>query len=102
MVRARAANPVWADGMMRHGFRGGAEIAATLDHLAAFAHLTRAVPPHLFDLYHDATLGRDDLVAFLAQHNPGALARLHDRFAAVRAAGLWVTRRNSLAMEARE
>ncbi len=41
-VRARAANPCWADGMMRHGFRGGAEIAATLDHLAAFAHLTRA------------------------------------------------------------
>ncbi|MFN4171695.1 MAG: cobaltochelatase subunit CobN, partial [Pseudorhodobacter sp.] len=32
-VRARAANPDWASGMMRHGFRGGAEIAATLDHL---------------------------------------------------------------------
>ena len=102
VVRARAANPAWADGMMRHGFRGGAEIAATLDHLAAFAHLTRAVPPHLFDLYHDATLGRADLVAFLARHNPGALARLRDRFAAVRAAGLWLSRRNSLALEAGE
>ncbi len=100
VVRARAANPAWADGMMRHGFRGGAEIAATLDHLAAFAHLTRAVPPHLFDLYHDATLGRADVVAHLAQHNPGALDRLRDRFAALRAAGLWVTRRNALAMEA--
>ncbi len=100
VVRARAANPAWADGMMRHGFRGGAEIAATLDHLAAFAHLTRAVPPHLFDLYHDATLGRADVVAHLAQHNPGALDRLRDRFAALRAAGLWVSRRNALAMEA--
>ncbi len=98
VVRARAANPAWATGMMAHGFRGAAEIAATLEHLAAFAQLTRAVPPHLFDLYHAATLGRADLVDFLAAHNPGALAALRDRFAALAAAGLWVSRSNSLAM----
>lgn len=100
VVRARAANPTWADGMMRHGFRGAAEIAATLDHMAAFAHLARAVPPHLFDLYHQATLGRADLVAFMERENPAALAALRDRFAALREAGLWITRRNSIAMEA--
>ena len=98
VVRARAANPAWADGMMRHGFRGAAEVGATLDHLAAFAHLTRAVPAHLFDLYHDATLGRADLVAFMERENPGALAAMRDRFAALHAAGLWVTRRNSIAV----
>ncbi|MDP4032355.1 MAG: cobaltochelatase subunit CobN [Pseudorhodobacter sp.] len=97
VVRARAANPAWATGMMKHGFRGAAEIAATLDHLAAFAHLARVVPPHLFDLYHEATLGRDDLLAFMARENPAALAALRDRFAALRDAGLWVTRRNSIA-----
>jgi cobaltochelatase CobN len=84
--------------MMAHGFRGGAEIAATLEHLAAFAHLTRAVPPHLFDLYHDATLGRPDLVAFLKAQNPGALAAMQARFAALAEAGLWTTRSNSRAM----
>ena len=98
VVRARAANPAWADGMMRHGFRGAAEVGATLDHLAAFAHLTRAVPAHLFDLYHDATLGRADLVAFMERENPGALAAMRDRFAALHLAGLWVTRRNSIAV----
>ena len=51
VVRARAANPAWIAGMMRHGFRGAAEITATLEHMAAFAHLAGAVPPHLFDLY---------------------------------------------------
>jgi cobaltochelatase CobN len=103
VVRARAANPDWASAMMRHGFRGGAEIAATMDHLAAFAHLTRAVPAHLIDLYHEATLGRDDLVTFLQAENPQALQALHDRFRALHDAGLWVTRRNSIAalMEAR-
>ncbi|MEQ6249654.1 cobaltochelatase subunit CobN [Sulfitobacter sp. HNIBRBA3233] len=104
VVRARAANPDWANGMMRHGFRGAAEVAATLDNLAAFAHLTRSVPAHLFDLYFDATLGRDDLVAFMEAENPRALEAMRNRFAALRDAGLWVTRRNSIsaAMEAAE
>ncbi|MCY1128364.1 cobaltochelatase subunit CobN [Frigidibacter sp. RF13] len=97
VVRSRAADPRWATGMMAHGFRGAAEIAATLDHLAAFAHLARAVPPHLFDLYHDATIGRDDLVEFMQRENPMALQAMRDRFAALRDAGLWITRRNSIA-----
>ena len=96
-VRARAANPAWAQGMMNHGFRGGAEIAATLDHLAAFAHLAGVVPPHLFDLYHEATLGRDDLRDFLARENPAALQAMEDLFRRLRDAGLWLTRRNSIA-----
>lgn len=100
VVRARAANPNWADGMLRHGFRGAAEIAATLDHMAAFAHLARAVPAHLFDLYHDATLGRAEVVAFMERENPGALQAMRNRFAALAEAGLWVTRRNSIAMGA--
>ncbi len=99
VVRARASNPAWAEGMMRHGYRGGAEIAATLDHLAAFAHLSEMVPAHLFDLYHDATLGRDDLREFLARENPAALAAMQDVFRRLAEAGLWVTRRNSIAME---
>ena len=93
---ARAANPRWVDGMMNHGFRGGAEIAATLDHLGAFAHLAGAVPAQLFDLYHDATLGRADVRAFLERENPQALAAMQARFAALHAAGLWETRRNSI------
>ncbi len=96
VVRARATNPDWADGMMRHGFRGAAEIAATLDHMAAFAHLAGVVPTHLFDLYHEATLGREDIVAFMARDNPEALAALRSTFSRLREARLWVTRRNSI------
>ena len=99
VVRARAANPRWIDGMMRHGFRGGAEIAATLDHLGAFAHLAGVVQPQLFDLYHDATLGRPEVLEFLARENPQALAAMQARFAALHDAGLWVTRRNSILAE---
>ncbi len=96
VTRARAANPDWATSMMQHGFRGGSEISATLDHMAAFAHLAQAVPPHLFDLYYEATLGREDLVAFMETENPQALQAMRDRFRALHDAGLWTSRRNSI------
>jgi cobaltochelatase CobN len=102
VVRARAANPKWIAGMMRHGFRGAAEIAATLEHMAAFAHLADAVPAHLFDLYYDATLGNDEIRAFLSHANPAALAAMEDCFRGLHEASLWMTRRNSIAASLRE
>ncbi|MDX3965264.1 MAG: cobaltochelatase subunit CobN [Bradyrhizobium sp.] len=102
VVRARAANPAWIAGMMRHGFRGAAEITATLEHMAAFAHLAGAVPPHLFDLYYDATLGNDDVRAFMARENPSALVAMETCFTRLHEASLWRTRRNSIAAALRE
>ncbi|MBO9449880.1 cobaltochelatase subunit CobN [Tropicibacter sp. R16_0] len=99
VVHARAANPGWIAGMQRHGFRGAAEIAATLDHMASFAHLSGTVAPHLFDLYHDATLGDPDVDAFLQDANPQAHQAMLDKFRALYEAGLWDTRRNSLRAE---
>ena len=101
VVRARAANPAWIAGMMRHGFRGAAEIAATLEHMAAFAHLAGAVPPHLFDLYHDATLGDERVRSFIAQENAPALAAMEACFVRLHEASLWKTRRNSIAASLR-
>ena len=96
VVQARAANPDWIAGMRRHGFRGAAEIAATLENMAAFAHLAGVVGPHLFDMFHDATLGDADVTAFLQAENPQALAAMQGRFAALHQAGLWQSRRNSI------
>ncbi len=96
VVHARAANPAWIAGMLNHGFRGAAEIAATLDHMASFAHLSGTVASHLFDLYHDATLGDAEIDAFLQEANPQAHQAMQDRFRALFDAGLWDTRRNSI------
>ena len=96
VVHARAANPDWLAGMQRHGFRGAAEISATLSHMAAFANLAGAVGSHLFDAYHDATLGNDEITAFLEAANPEALAAMRDCFKKLHEAGLWQTRRNSI------
>ena len=64
--------------------------------MAAFANLAGVVPGHLFDLYHDATLGRPEVVAFMQTENPAALAAMREMFARLLAAGLWITRRNSI------
>lgn len=99
VVHARAAHSGWIAGMQRHGFRGAAEIAATLDHMASFAHLAGVVGPHLFDLFYDATLGDAAVLDFLAEANPEALAAMQARFADLLRSGLWETRRNSIRVE---
>ena len=96
VVHARASHPGWLTGMQRHGFRGAAEIAATLVHMAAFANLAGVVSSHLFDSYHEATLGDEAIVQFMATHNPDALAAMRDCFRQLYEAGLWQTRRNSI------
>ena len=104
VVQARAANPDWIAGMQRHGFRGAAEIAATLENMSAFAQLAHVVPAHLFDLYYEATLGTPQVTAFMEDANPDALAAMRARFAALHEAGLWRSRSNSIlaAIEAAE
>jgi cobaltochelatase CobN len=96
VVRGRAANPRWLHGQMRHGFRGAAEIASTLDQMAQFAHLAGAVDSHHFDLYYDATLGDDEVRRFIEQANPEAAEMMRRRFQQMLDAGYWVTRRNSV------
>ena len=99
VVQARAANRDWIAGMRRHGFRGAAEIAATLENMAAFAHLAGVVGPHLFDQFWEATLGDGAVTSFLEDANPEALAAMRARFAELHAAGLWQSRRNSILAE---
>jgi cobaltochelatase CobN len=95
VVRGRAANPRWIAGVMRHGYKGAAEIAATVDYLFAFAATSRAVDDAHFDALYDAYLVDDSVRGFMAEHNPAALAETSSRFAEAIERGLWRPRRNS-------
>src|SRR5262245_34458251 len=48
IVRSRAANPKFIAGQLRHGPRGAAELAETVDRLVDFAETTGAVASHFF------------------------------------------------------
>ena len=95
VVRARAANPKWIEGVMRHGYKGAFEMAATVDYLFAFAATTGVVSDQHFDAVHDAYLGDDAVLAFLERHNPAALAEMAERFKEALDRGLWRARSNT-------
>lgn len=95
VLRARAINPRWIAGQMRHGHRGAAEIAETLDNLFAYAAATNTVESQQFDLYFDATLGDETTRQFLVDANPLAARGMALKFAEARRRGFWHSRRNS-------
>jgi cobaltochelatase CobN len=96
IVRARAINPRFIAGQMRHGPRGAAELAETVDRLVAFAETTDAVASELFDLLHDAYVADADVREFLLRENPQAAAAIAERLDAARRRGFWHPRRNDV------
>jgi cobaltochelatase CobN len=96
IVRARAVNPRFIAGQMRHGQRGAAELAETVDRLVAFAETTDAVAGELFDLLHDAYVADADVREFLLRENPQAAAAIAERLDTARRRGFWHPRRNDV------
>lgn len=99
VVRARVVNPKWINGVMRHGYKGAFEMAATVDYLFAFAATARCVADHHFDLVYDAYLGDTEVRDFIADHNPDALQDIKDRLREAIDRGLWQPRRNSVSID---
>jgi cobaltochelatase CobN len=96
VVRGRAANPRWLAGMQRHGYRGAAEIARSVEALHAYAATLPDRFDRQFDLLFDATLGDPAIDAFMRRENPDARAAMAARFAEARRRGLWHPRRNGV------
>jgi len=93
-VRARASNPKWLEGVMRHGYKGAFEIAATVDYLFAFAASTDSVKSYQFDSLYDAYVADERVRAFMAEHNRAALGEMAARFQEAIRRGLWLPRSN--------
>ena len=81
---------------MRHGPRGAAELAETVDRLVDFAQSTSAVPSTLLDLVHDAYLADERVREFLLLENPAAARAIAARLDTARRLGLWHPRRNDV------
>ena len=95
VIRARAVNPKWIRGVMRHGYKGAFEMAATVDYVFAFAATARCVRSDQFDALFDAYLGDDAVRRFVADHNPAALREMAARLLEAMERRLWQPRSNS-------
>ena len=97
VARGKFSGKAWIAGLMRHGHRGAAEIAETVSNLTTFSVASGCVADATIDLAFDATLGDDEVRAFLERENPAAAKSIGQDFAQLRDRGLWASRRNSIA-----
>ena len=94
VVRARVVNPKWISGVMRHGYKGAFEMAATVDYLFAFAATAQCVSDHHFDAVFDAYVMDDEVRQFFERYNPAALAEMASRLKEAQDRELWRPRSN--------
>ena len=95
VMRSRVVNPKWIAGVMRHGYKGAFEIAATVDYLFAFAATTGAAKSHHFDLAYEAFVADPKVKAFILENNKHAMFEIADRLRDAADRGLWTPRSNS-------
>ena len=89
VIRSRVVNPKWLNGVKRHGYKGAAEIAATVDYLFGYDATARVVSDHQYALVTDACLNDTDTREFMQRHNPHALRAVCERLLEAMDRGLW-------------
>jgi cobaltochelatase CobN len=89
VLRSRVLNPRWIEGMRAHGYKGGFELAASLDYLFAYDASTGRVPDWSYGAICNQWLRSDSVLAFLRDCNPWALRDMAERLLEARNRGLW-------------
>ncbi len=89
VYRSRVVNPKWIAGVMRHGYKGAFEMAATVDYLFAYDATAHCVPDHIYAGVAEAYLLAPTVQAFVRQHNPWALRDMAERLLEAQQRGLW-------------
>ncbi len=89
VYRSRVINPKWIRGMMRHGYKGAFEMAATLDYVFAYDVTTRCVEDFMYQGIAEAYLFDEEVQQFIENKNPWALRDLAERLLEARKRQLW-------------
>ena len=89
VLRSRLLNPRWIEAMQGHGYKGGFEMAASLDYLFAYDASTGRVPDWSYGALADRWLADQTVLAFLRRSNPWALRDMAERMLEAHHRGLW-------------
>ena len=82
-------NPKWLDGIMRHGYKGGLELAATVDYLFGYDATAGVVDDWMYDQVAETYALIAAMQDFLRQSNPWALHAISERLLEAAERGLW-------------
>jgi len=89
VYRSRVVNPKWIAGVMRHGYKGAFEIAATVDYLFAYDATANCVEDYMYQGVADAYLLDPAVQEFIHQKNPWALRDMAERLLEAHQRGFW-------------
>jgi cobaltochelatase CobN len=95
VFRSRVINPKWLAGIQRHGYRGGLEMAATVDSLFGFAATAGIVTDWMFAaVAENYAMGASR--EFLERSNPWALNAIAERLLEAEQRQLWTAKGETL------
>ena len=89
VYRSRVINPKWIAGVMRHGYKGAFEMAATLDFVFGYDATTNCVPDFMYQGIVEAYLFDESVQEFIRENNPWALRDMTERLLEAHQRGLW-------------
>jgi cobaltochelatase CobN len=89
VYRSRVVNPKWIAGVMRHGYKGAFEIAATVDYLFAYDATANCVADYMYEGVANAYIFDEKVQEFIQQKNPWALRDMAERLLEAKERGLW-------------
>jgi cobaltochelatase CobN len=89
VYRSRVVNPKWIEGVMRHGYKGAFEMAATVDYLFAYDATARCAEEFMYQGIAEAYLFDSKVQNFIQTKNPWALRDMAERLLEAHQRGLW-------------
>jgi cobaltochelatase CobN len=89
VFRSRVVNPRWLAGVMRHGYKGAVEMAATVDYLFGYDATAEVLDDWMYEELAAAYLLDDAVRAFLRRANPWAERAMIERLLEAADRGLW-------------
>ena len=89
VYRSRVVNPKWIKGVMRHGYKGAFEMAATVDYLFAYDATANCVADHMYKGVAEAYIFDQQVQEFIQSKNPWALRDMSERLLEAHQRGLW-------------
>jgi cobaltochelatase CobN len=89
VYRSRVVNPKWIESIKRHGYKGGLELAATVDYIFAFDATAQIAPDFVYQGLAEKYALDPSMREFLGASNPWALQAIAQRLLEAAKRDLW-------------
>ena len=89
VYRSRVINPKWIESIKRHGYKGGLELAATVDYIFGFDATAQIAPDFVYEGLAEHYALSSEMREFFAKSNPWALNAIAERLLEAAKRELW-------------